>query len=215
MQISKGLPVKNILDVNIHENNEPMVEVKETEKIKLLTEHKYLHPFLRRTVSEMLTQASNNLPDRYKLLIVTCYRSAEMQGEMYRNRKIQFAKKYPFKMIFHYSQWIKDVGRYTAPPGGSPHQTGSAIDLTLIDPEGNRLDMGTGLTDFGVKVHMENDLITSEQRENRKILRDAMTKAGFTYYPFEWWHYCYGDRMWAAYTEQTECFYGPLRNGNL
>lgn len=211
MQIPKGLPVKNILDVTIHENNEPMVEIKETEKIKLLTEHKYLRPFLRKTVNDMLVNASYNLPNDYKLLIVTCYRSVEMQREMYRNRKMQLARRHPLKMIFHYPAWIKMVNIYTAPPGGSPHQTGSAIDLTLINSGGNRLDMGTSLTDFGVKVHMENDLITPEQRGNRKTLRDAMTKAGFAYYPLEWWHYCYGDRMWAAYTEQRECFYGPIK----
>jgi|SRR3989344_2251853 len=211
MQISKGLSVKNILNINIRENNEPVVEVKETEKIKLLTGHKFLQPFLRKSVNDLLINASNNLPPDYKLLIVTCYRSIEMQKEMYRNRKIQLAKKYPLRMIFQYPKWIKIVNTYTAPPGGSPHHTASAIDLTLIDSNENRLDMGTSLIDFGVKVHMENDLITQDQKENRKILRDAMTKAGFAYYPLEWWHYCYGDRMWAAYTNQTECFYGPIK----
>lgn len=102
------------------------------------------------------------------------------------------------------------MNRYTSPPGGSSHQYGGATDVTIINPQGERLDMGTTLTDFGVKVHTENNLITDEQRKNRKVLYDAMTKAGFVNYPLEWWHYSYGDRMWAAYSRRSVCFYGPI-----
>lgn len=160
----------------------------------------------------MLVEASKNIPKGYKLLVVTCFRSVEMQSEMYWNRKKQLAKRFPFMMIFRYKEWLRMVGTYTAPPGGSPHHTGSAIDLTVIGPDGERLDMGTSLIDYGIKVHMINDKITQKQAENRKLLRDAMMKAGFAYYPLEWWHYCYGDRMWAAYTEHKQCFYGPLND---
>ncbi len=47
-----------------------------------------------------------------------------------------------------------------------------------------------------------------EQKQNRAILKNAMEKAGFKNYPHEWWHFCYGDRMWSAYSKQKECFYG-------
>ncbi|MCC6520971.1 hypothetical protein IT403_03270 [Candidatus Nomurabacteria bacterium] len=39
-----------------------------------------------------------------------------------------------------------------------------------------------------------------------------MTSVGFVYYPGEWWHYCYGDRMWAVYSRRKECVYGPVQN---
>ena len=35
-----------------------------------------------------------------------------------------------------------------------------------------------------------------------------MENAGFKNYPNEWWHFCYGDRMWAAYSKRKDCFYG-------
>jgi D-alanyl-D-alanine dipeptidase len=57
---------------------------------------------------------------------------------------------------------------------------------------------------------MLSDKITEEQKANRKILRDAMEKEDFVWYPGEWWHYCFGDRMWAVYSNQKECFYGPI-----
>ena len=50
----------------------------------------------------------------------------------------------------------------------------------------------------------------AKRRRNMKVLYDAMTKAGFANYPLEWWHYSYGDRMWAAYSGKEECFYGPV-----
>jgi D-alanyl-D-alanine dipeptidase len=64
--------------------------------------------------------------------------------------------------------------------------------------------------DWHEKFKMLSDKITDEQKANRKILRDAMEKEDFVWYPGEWWHYCFGDRMWAVYSNQRECFYGPI-----
>ncbi len=212
MQINKGLPLEEIKKITIIETNEPLIEIKETERVKLLKNHKYLSPNLRKSAQELLYIAANNLPLGYQLLIVTAYRPVWMQKELYSIRLRQLALKHPLKMIFQYSKWKKMVSLYTSPPGGSSHQYGGATDVTVIDSDGNRLDMGTKLTDCGIKVHTENNLITDEQRKNRKILYDAMTKAGFVNYPLEWWHYSYGDRMWAAYSRKTECFYGSIHN---
>jgi len=206
----KALPKSEILKVKVLENNEPLSEIKENDKIVLLKEHKYLSPFLRNTVKDMLYKAALYLPDGYKLLIVTAYRPSWMQKELYEIRVRQMTKKHPFLRIFRPEEFKRIVSLYTAPPGGSSHQDGAAVDLTLIDKEDERLDMGTKLTDYGERVHTENNLITDEQRKNRKILCDAMTKAGFINYPLEWWHYCYGNRMWAAYTQKAECFYGRI-----
>ncbi|MBP9732671.1 MAG: D-alanyl-D-alanine carboxypeptidase family protein [Candidatus Magasanikbacteria bacterium] len=209
-QIRKGLPLEAIKKVDIDETNEPLVKIDETERIVLLKDHKYLDARLRKSAQNLLAVASNNLPAGYKLLVVTAYRPIWMQKELYRHREKQLAIKHPFLMIFQHAKWRKLVNRYTSPPGGSSHQYGGAVDVTVIDSYDNRLDMGTSLTDFGVKVHTENDLITEEQRKNRKLLYEAMTKAGFVNYPLEWWHYSYGDRMWSAYTQRDTCFYGPL-----
>ncbi len=211
-QINTGLSLSEIKKIIIHDTNEPLVEIIENEKIKLLKEHKFLSPYLRKSANDLLIEASRNLPATYKFLIVTAYRPLWMQKILWRNRLIQMAKKYPFKMIFQYPKWKKMASRYTAPPGGSPHQFGGAVDLTIINAKGEKLDMGTTLTDFGERVSTHSNLITDKQKENRKILYDAMTKAGFVNYPLEWWHYSYGDRTWAAYTKQKECFYGRIES---
>jgi D-alanyl-D-alanine dipeptidase len=212
MIITKALPISKIREIKVNENNEPLVSIYETEKLILLKEHRFLMPLIRKSVYDLLVNASKNLPDNYKILVVTAYRPLWMQKKLYRRRFWQMAKKYPFKMIFNYSQWIREVGKYTSPPGGSSHQCGTAVDVTLLDNDNNRVDMGTTLTDFGEKVNTYSIQISNEQKENRKILLEAMMKAGFINYPLEWWHFSYGDRMWAAYSEKTECFYGPINN---
>jgi zinc D-Ala-D-Ala dipeptidase len=37
----------------------------------------------------------------------------------------------------------------------------------------------------------------------RHVLLDAMTRAGFAINPTEYWHFSYGDAMWAYMTQQT------------
>ena len=212
MTITKALPVSKIKEIKINENGEILVQIVENNKLILLKKHKFLMPLLRKSVSDLLTKASQNLPNGYKILVVTAYRPLWMQKKLYRARLRQMAKKYPFKMIFNYPGWKREVGKYTSPPGGSSHQCGSAVDLTLIDENEKRVDMGTTLTDFGEKVNTYSLQISDKQKENRKILLDTMTKAGFINYPLEWWHFSYGDRVWAAYSEKTECFYGPINN---
>lgn len=34
-----------------------------------------------------------------------------------------------------------------------------------------------------------------------------MTEEGFVNYPAEWWHFSYGDKMWAAYSYKKYAFY--------
>ncbi|MFA7216639.1 MAG: M15 family metallopeptidase [Candidatus Paceibacterota bacterium] len=53
--------------------------------------------------------------------------------------------------------------------------------------------------------------ITNDQMSNRKVLLDVMKKNGFVNYPGEWWHYSFGDRMWAAYLRKKVCHYGPVQ----
>ena len=35
-----------------------------------------------------------------------------------------------------------------------------------------------------------------------------MTEAGLAQHPQEWWHFCYGERMWAWLTGQEMAIYG-------
>lgn len=87
--------------------------------------------------------------------------------------------------------------QYVANPTiGSIHNFGCAIDLTVADEKGVPLDMGTPYDFFGPLAYprMEAQLLSSgqiseKQVANRTILRQAMTQAGFSVNPTEWWHF--------------------------
>ena len=97
--------------------------------------------------------------------------------------------------------------------GFGGHQTGGAVDITLCNLQGKEYDMGTTYLETSSKIPTNSKGLTGKQRKNRALLKKVMEKAGFKNYPYEWWHYCYGDRMWAAYSCKKTCFYGmPKQN---
>ena len=80
------------------------------------------------------------------------------------------------------------VGPYIA--SVSYHNSGEAVDLTLVDRATNReLDMGTGYETFTPAAHTAN--AAGAAAENRAVLVDAMHAEGFENYAGEWWHFYY------------------------
>lgn len=75
------------------------------------------------------------------------------------------------------------------PRRGSPHSRGVAVDLTLIDGDGNALDMGTAFDAFSPLSHHGNRDIDPAAHRNRHLLLGIMTDAGWDFYRNEWWHY--------------------------
>ena len=49
-----------------------------------------------------------------------------------------------------------------------------------------------------------------EALQNRRLLYHLMTSAGFANNPTEWWHFSYGDQMWAKLTNQPSAFYSKM-----
>ena len=87
------------------------------------------------------------------------------------------------------------------PARGSIHSYGMALDITILDPAGRELDMGTGFDDMTDLSHpaleegfLAAGKLTEQQVANRQLLRDAMFQAGFLGIRTEWWHFDCGDR---------------------
>jgi D-alanyl-D-alanine dipeptidase len=100
----------------------------------------------------------------------------------------------PYNITVKFYEIYPDT-TFVAPPWtGSIHNTGCAIDVTLIDLKtGRELDMPTQFDDFTEKAsHHYMDLPTSIL-QNRQLLLDIMVKYGFIQYDYEWWHYEYKD----------------------
>ena len=111
---------------------------------------------------------------------------------MYNNLKKKNSTWDEIKLSDETSKWV-------APPDiVPPHSTGGAIDISIINASGKQLDMGTQLGRFDKKTYTNSNKISSLAKNNRKLLIQSMTKAGFVNYPTEWWHWSYGDRYWAA-----------------
>jgi zinc D-Ala-D-Ala dipeptidase len=95
-----------------------------------------------------------------------------------------------------------DLRQYLAPPErGSIHSYGMAVDVSLLNADGDELDMGTGFDEMSEVSHPEHEssfLATGDLRgdhlANRHLLRDAMKHAGFHGIATEWWHFDCGDR---------------------
>ncbi|NJL82661.1 MAG: D-alanyl-D-alanine dipeptidase [Chloroflexaceae bacterium] len=82
-----------------------------------------------------------------------------------------------------------------------PHSTGSAIDLTLCDANGNSLDLGSAIDEFqgaAPDYYANNpDLKSQTYHHRRQVLNQSLQSAGFRRHPGEWWHFSLGDQLWA------------------
>ncbi len=87
---------------------------------------------------------------------------------------------------------------YVANPakGGGRHNYGAAVDVTILDAQGEALDMGTAFDHFGYEANVGDETklvkqgkITRQAADNRALLYEVMLGAGFQHHPKEWWHY--------------------------
>jgi D-alanyl-D-alanine dipeptidase len=84
----------------------------------------------------------------------------------------------------------------------------------LADENGTELDMGTGFDFFGPEAapyYFEEHEGNKEARENRKLLRNAMFEEEFTINNEEWWHFDYGNQVWAFEAKKPFAFFGEAR----
>ena len=89
----------------------------------------------------------------------------------------------------------------------SPHSTGAAIDITLVDSMGKVVNMGSSIDEMSARSHPDyfaTSMNSVEQQYNyhRQLLWDVMRYAGFQRHLGEWWHFSLGDQMWAWLTNQ-------------
>jgi D-alanyl-D-alanine dipeptidase len=126
---------------------------------------------LRPTTARKLAAAQRLLHERRpgsRLKVWDCYRPRDVQWEMWR---------------------IMPDPKYVADPRkGSRHNTGSAVDLTIVDAAGREVEMPTGFDDFSRSAWAEART-TPAAAGNRALLRAIMLEAGFVPIRTEWWHF--------------------------
>jgi D-alanyl-D-alanine dipeptidase len=114
------------------------------------------------------------------------------------------------------------VERYWAAPSAdenspAPHATGAAVDLTLRWTDGDTLWMGSlfdDATSLAARDRFEQlatdnfSFSDQEAQANRRLLHWLMSEEGFAGHPEEWWHFSWGDQLWAALTDAPYAHYG-------
>lgn len=186
------------------------------------------HLMARRTVIEKLKEAELLLPLGYKFLIYDAYRPVIIQQELWDFYKRENIKEIKKKKRGLSAVAISDLAeketlKFVARPSyniilASPHNTGGAVDLTIVDEDGIPLDMGCEFDDFSDKTwsdfyeYFDNseDETAIKIRNNRRMLYNVMTAVGFTNLPSEIWHYDYGNENWAYYNNCAPLYTGIL-----
>lgn len=126
--------------------------------------------FLRlKTVNALVEVNKKFIEKGYKIKIFDCYRPLDIQKKMWK---------------------IVSNPEYVANPAkGSIHNRGGAIDITLVDGNGDELDMGTSFDFFGIEASHNYKNVSEEVKKNRLLLKTTMIGSGFNSFDSEWWHY--------------------------
>jgi D-alanyl-D-alanine dipeptidase len=142
--------------------------------------------FLRPEVAYALQKIQMELQKKgYGLIIYDCYRPLNIQKQLW--------KMVPNSM-------------YVAKPeNGSMHNRGLAVDLSIVNSNGEPLNMGTSYDSFEKKAHSYYKKLPKYILENRKSLREIMHKYGLEPIRTEWWHYSYRQKRYPLARWQWDC----------
>lgn len=172
--------------------------------------------YVRKQVFDRLIEAAKCLPEGISLVVLDAWRPIAVQQYLFDTLTNLLRRE---KLSLAEDERIAMARTLVSPPSDnphnpSPHLTGGSVDVTLCDAEGRLLDMGTAFDEasplswsaaFEQDAHNAAGLVA---RDNRRLLFHAMSGAGFTNLPSEWWHYDFGNQLWALYSAQAQAVYG-------
>ena len=189
------------------------------------------NPFqLRLGVVQRLLDAQQQLVEhdpRLRLSIFDAWRPIAVQAfmvhhsiaELCRERGVEACSGHAF------DQAVADVGRFWAAPSRDPatpppHSTGAAVDLTLSSSDGTPLAMGGEIDAIGAVSEPQHyagreDSEARRWHQRRQLLAEVMGSAGFAQHPNEWWHYSFGDQLWAWRKGAAVAVYAEAVNSAL
>ncbi|RPI73452.1 MAG: D-alanyl-D-alanine dipeptidase [Desulfobacteraceae bacterium] len=137
--------------------------------------------YLRREVAQKLSLAQKHLKSEfpeYSILIMDAARPRAVSKLMFEKMKGTKFEKY-----------------VANPKNGSMHNYGIAVDVSIVDANGQEIDMGftpfykSDLSIYWGFAKLKMLDLSKAQKKNRKLLSDVMKKAGFIPLSYEWWHF--------------------------
>ncbi|MEZ5957343.1 MAG: M15 family metallopeptidase [Hyphomonadaceae bacterium] len=176
---------------------------------------------LRQGVTERLGGVNERLAEaQLELFVFDAWRPQAVQAYFHdRWLPAELRKRKP-----HLSdaELAAEVANYWAAPSTSadapsPHSTGGAVDLTIRWQNSDPLWMGSLFDDASPLAHTDRfetktddaafSFSNEEARANRRLLYWLMVEAGFASNPSEWWHFSFGDQMWAKLRNEPQALY--------
>ncbi len=168
-----------------HNNNKQMVDIEQLiPNIILDLRYATANNFMHKKLYPSVASTYMRLPAAKALQLV----QAELNQ---RGLGLKVFDAYrPYSVTEKMWEPIKD-DRYVAnPKGGSGHNRGTSVDLTIINLNTNKeLPMGTGYDDFSDTAHHTFTALPQEILQNRTLLKNIMEKNGFKALETEWWHF--------------------------
>jgi D-alanyl-D-alanine dipeptidase len=177
--------------------------------------------YLRQALVVRLHKVNEALaPYSVELCLLDGYRRIETQREIWnfyceRARRLQPGQP-DAEIESHAAHYASDPRTFDITNNESwpVHCTGGAVDLTLVSLDGHEPIYMGGIFDdpsdvshtsyYENREHVRVDsasCVDSASDEMairyRRLLYHAMSSQGFENYPAEWWHYDWGDQMWA------------------
>ncbi|MEZ5938030.1 MAG: M15 family metallopeptidase [Hyphomonadaceae bacterium] len=176
--------------------------------------------WLRRSVAERLMRVNARVEDLgVELFLFDAWRPASVQAYFHDVWFPEWLQQR--RPDLQGDALMREVEMYwSAPSAGeaspAPHATGAAVDLTLVlRSTGHPLFMGGLFDDVTENAWTDAferaapaSMSDEEARRNRRILYWAMSEEGFANNPTEWWHYSWGDQMWARLTGADAAHFG-------
>lgn len=173
--------------------------------------------FVRESVFEKLHQAAELIPADKQLVVLDGWRPFSVQQHLFDTLINILRKSFPHHDESYLHSKAKSL---VSPPSNdsqapSPHLTGGSVDVTLCDSLGRFLNMGSHFDEASQLSWTDaleaNPEANTTAQENRRILYHAMIAVGFTNLPSEWWHFDFGNQLWAYRSGQSHADYGAIK----
>ena len=172
--------------------------------------------FSRPTIADKLMAIQENFTGGIRFKIWDAWRPRMVQNHIFQSYWNKIATAHPDWSEAQIRRKVeKFVSRAEDPVRIPPHASGGAIDLTLVNDSGKELAMGTAFDHFGVEaasLYYEKPGSDRRFRENRRMLREAMVAHEFRFDEDEWWHFDYGNQLWAAALNKPFAIYGEIES---
>ncbi|TXG77708.1 hypothetical protein E6P97_01120 [Patescibacteria group bacterium] len=176
-----------------------------------IAEHpEYDAVYVRSELATRLQKAAQALPESYRLVVRAGHRPIEVQKRILIDCADDYKEEHPGtsdeKALEHARTFVNDPD-LTLPP----HVCGAAVDVDVLDTKtGKLLDFGSKLNDDTEKSFLYHPDLTQEQKDNRLMLVTAMLEVGLASCKPEWWHFSYGDQVWAWFYGHEQSLYSPV-----